>query len=79
MDRKAEQYWKDHQLWRFIKFGIYYNEKIGANDFVGRVEHNGWKFFVSCDDCISYIAPTGEKRIFYLLLKYEQRKLSNVL
>lgn len=64
MDRKAQQYWKDHQLWRFIKFGIYYNEKIGAKDFAGTVEHNGWKFFAYNDDSIYYITPSGEKGYF---------------
>ena len=65
MDKKAEQYWKDHQLWQHIKFfDIYYNDITKEDEIIGVVEHNGWKFFVSCDDCISYITPTGKKGYF---------------
>lgn len=64
MDRKAQQYWKDHQLWRFIQFNICYNERTGADEFMGLVEHNGWKFFAYNDGGISYITPSGEKGFF---------------
>ena len=65
MDRKAEQYWKDHQLWQHIKFfDICQNVMTKEDEIMGVVEHNGWKFFVSCDDCISYITPDGEKGYF---------------
>ena len=61
MSEKAQQYWKDHQLWRFIKFDIGHNDKTNEdNDIIGVVEHNEWKFFVSDDDCIRYITPNGE-------------------
>lgn len=64
MDRKAQQYWKDHQLWRFVQFGIHYNDRTDKDELMGIVEHNGWKFFASCDGCISYITPTGEESYF---------------
>lgn len=64
---KAQQYWKDHQLWQHIKFfDIYHNDITKEDEIMGVVEHNGWKFFVSYDDCISYIAPSGEKGYFIL-------------
>ena len=68
MDKKAERYWKDHQLWQFIKFDIGHNDKTNEYDeddinIIGVVEHNKWKFFVS-DDCIRYVAPTGENGYF---------------
>lgn len=69
MDKKAERYWKDHQLWQFIKFDIGHNDKTNEYDeddinIIGVVEHNKWKFFVSDDDCIRYVAPTGENGYF---------------
>lgn len=64
MDKKAQQYWKDHQLWRFIKFDICHNDRTNKNEIIGVVEHNKWKFFVSIDDCIRYITPNGEKGHF---------------
>ena len=64
MDKKAQQYWKDHQLWRFIKFDMCHNNRINEDEIIGVVEHNEWKFFVSDDDCIRYITPTGEKGFF---------------
>lgn len=50
MDKKAERYWKDHQLWQFIKFDIGHNDKTNEYDeddinIIGVVEHNKWKFF----------------------------------
>lgn len=65
-EQKAEQYWKDHQLWLFIKFDIGHNDKINEDedDIIGVVEHNKWKFFVSDDDCIRYITPNGETGYF---------------
>ena len=35
MDKKAQQYWKDHQLWRFIKFDICHNDKINEDEIIG--------------------------------------------
>lgn len=64
MDKKAQQYWKDHQLWRFIKFDICHNDKINEDEIIGVVEHNKWKFFVYNDDCIRYITPNGENGYF---------------
>ena len=64
MDKKAQQYWKDHQLWRFIKFNIWNNDKINEDEIIGVVEHDKWKFFVSDDDCIRYITPNGENGYF---------------
>ena len=64
MDKKAQQYWKDYQLWRFIKFDIGHNDKTNEDDIIGVVEYNEWKFFVSDDDCIRYITPTGETGYF---------------
>ena len=69
MDKKAERYWKDHQLWQFIKFDIGHNDKTNEYDeddinIIGVVEHNKWKFFVSDDDYIRYVAPTGENGYF---------------
>ena len=46
----------------FVGYGAMYRAK--EDEIIGIVEHNGWKFFVSCDDCISYITPTGEKGYF---------------
>ena len=64
MDKKAERYWKDHQLWQFIKFNILVNYKTNEDEIIGVVEHNGWKFYVSADDCIRYTTPTGETGYF---------------
>lgn len=64
MDKKAQQYWKDHQLWQFIKFNIWVNYKTNEDEIIGVVEHNGWKFYVSADDCIRYTTPTGETGYF---------------
>ena len=64
MDKKAQQYWKDHQLLRFIKFDIGHNYKTNEDDIIVVVEHNKWKFFVSDDDCIRYITPSGENGYF---------------
>ena len=65
MDKKAQQYWKNHQLWKFIKFfDICHNERTKEDDIMGVVEHNGWKFFASKDETISYITPSGEKGFF---------------
>lgn len=69
MDKKAERYWKDHQLWQFIKFDIGHNDKTNEYDeddinIIGVVEHNKWNFFVSDDDCIRYVVPTGENGYF---------------
>lgn len=64
MDKKARQYWKDHQLWRFVQFDIRYNERTNKDELIGVVEHNKWKFFGSCDGSISYTTPSGEKGFF---------------
>lgn len=64
MDKKAEQYWKDHQLWRFIQFEICYNERTDADELMGLVEHNKWKFFATNEGIIDYITPSGEKGYF---------------
>lgn len=64
MSKKAQQYWKDHQLWQFIKFDIGHNDKTNEDDIIGVVEHNGWKFLISDDDCIHYTTPTGEEGYF---------------
>lgn len=64
MDKKAQRYWKDHQLWRFVQFDIRYNERTDEDELMGVVEHNSWKFFCSHDGSISYITPTGEKGFF---------------
>ena len=52
MDKKAQLYWKDHQLWRFVQFGIHYNDRTDKDELMGVVEHNGWKFFAACDGAI---------------------------
>lgn len=64
MDKKAQRYWKDHQLWRFVQFDICYNDRTDKNEFTGVVEHNSWKFFCFNDGSISYITPSGEKGFF---------------
>lgn len=70
MDKKAEQYWKDHELWRFIKYSYMFTKRTGAgycihgNTIIGTVDYNGWKFSVVKNGTIKYIAPTGEKGYF---------------
>jgi hypothetical protein len=64
MDKKAQQYWKDNQLRRFLQFDICYNERTDADELMGLVEHNKWKFFATNEGIISYITPTGEKGWF---------------
>ena len=63
-EQKAEQYWKDHQLWRFVQLEMCYNERTDEDELMGLVEHNKWKFFVSCEGEIKYITPSGEKGWF---------------
>lgn len=63
-EQRAEQYWKDHQLWQFIKFNIWNNYKTNEDEIIGAVEHNGWKFFITADDCIHYATPNGEEGYF---------------
>lgn len=65
MDKKAQQYWKDHELYRFIVFEFdLYTSICGDGEIIGTVEHNGWKFFVLDDGCIRYITPSGENGYF---------------
>ena len=64
MDKKAQQYWKDHQLWQFIKFDMGHNDRTDKDEIIGVVEHNKWKFFTYVDDYIRYITPTGEEGYF---------------
>ena len=64
IEKRAEQYWKDHQLWMFIKFDIGHNYRTNEDEIIGVVEHNKWKFFVSDDGCIRYITPNGERGYF---------------
>lgn len=68
MSKKAQQYWMDHELYRFVKSvssfdisgGYYQNKKA----IIGTVEHNGWKFSVVNNGTIKYVTPTGEKGYF---------------
>jgi len=64
IEQRAEQYWKDHQLWMFIKFDIGHNYRTNEDEIIGVVEHNKWNFFVSDDGCIRYITPNGERGYF---------------
>lgn len=70
MDKKAEQYWMDHELYRFIKYSDMFCKRSGAgycihkNTIIGTVDYNGWKFSVVNNGTIKYIAPTGEKGYF---------------
>lgn len=70
MDKKAEQYWKDHELYRFIKYSYMFTKRSGQgycinkNTIIGTVDYNGWKFSVVNNGTIKYIAPTGEKGYF---------------
>ena len=38
--------------------------QTNEDEIIGVVEHNGWKFYVSADDCIHYAAPSGEEGYF---------------
>ena len=66
MDKKAQQYWMDHELYRFIMF----NKRVGQgyrlhkNTIIGTVDHHGWKFSVVNNGTIKYITPSGEKGFF---------------
>lgn len=73
MDRKAEQYWKDHELCRFIKYSYMFTKRSGqgycihGNTIIGTVDYNCWKFSVVNNGTIKYITPTGEKVISLLI------------
>ena len=68
--KKAEQYWKDHELWRFIKYSYMFTKRSGLgycinnNTIIGTVDYNGWKFSVVKNGTIKYITPAGEKGYF---------------
>ena len=70
MDKRAEQYWNDHQLWRFIKYSDMFCKRSGAgycingNTIIGTVHYNDWKFSVVKNGTIKYVAPTVEKGCF---------------
>ena len=70
MDKRAEQYWNDHQLWRFIKYSDMFCKRSGegysinGNTIIGTVHYNDWKFSVVKNGTIKYVAPTGEKGCF---------------
>ena len=59
---KAQQYWMDHELYRFVKSSARYSQN--KNAIIGTVDHNGWKFSVVNNGTIRYITPTGEKGFF---------------
>lgn len=70
MDKKAQQYWMDHELYRFIKYSYMFTKRSGAgycihgNTVIGTVHYNGWKFSVVKNGTIKYVTPTGEKGYF---------------
>jgi hypothetical protein len=70
MDKSAEQYWKDHQLWRFIKYSDMFCKRSGegycinGNTIIGTVHYNDWKFSVVKNGTIKYVDPNGEKGYF---------------
>jgi hypothetical protein len=70
MDKRAEQYWNDHQLWRFIKYSDMFCKRSGegycinGNTIIGTVHYNDWKFSVVKNGTIKYVAPNDEKGYF---------------
>lgn len=68
MSKKAQQYWMDHELYRFVKSVSSFDISAGycnnKKAIIGTVEHNGWKFSVVNNGTIKYVTPTGEKGYF---------------